>query len=767
MALCLALAAACSGCGKVDSPWFWLERPSDSLPIWKEYIAPGGKGSLVLFSDDAYLGGARPEWSWNAEEESAAVKHASDAGFFEYIVWVLPYSVSDWNSEDALSYLKSRGVPVGHVEVAERGFRFQSGKAEVLLTGFDNRGHTVSGGGSTAAWIDASFFSRAYLGLGLGNLSGNETPSPSALLKWLRRRGPAVIVLQSRLSAHEHAMMLAGEAALLSIRNELDAGLQTVQSSQNAAHEVLLKTFVAVSGAAPEKNRYSQRQDVCLAEAVAALKLKDAVLAAKEARRLESMDGKYALLRDRFGEFFFHYATPEDARVFYEVFDGAAAKNPLAAAGDSPAPGTGRPPIILVTVDTLRADGLNIYNPAAHSPQLASLADGAAVMENAYAAIPQTVPSHAAMLTGRHPASMGLHDNGLTLPAGQPTLAQLLKRHGYTTAAFVSGFPLAAGVSALHRGFDVYDDEMTTALSPASPEMVERKARDTTAKALDWLESAKNEKPLFLWVHYYDPHYPYWPPVAFEPLGDWPMPLSIRQYFAAAGGKALSPEARRQRGRYYGEVAYADSESGKLWEALRKKGILNQALVIVAADHGESLGEHEYFFDHGDNALPPNARVPFFIRLPGERRAVARIAAPVCVGSITPTVAEILGIKIPWETDYLSLLPLIQGKSRTSPPIFIYTGDVFQRKPGALSQVAVVSGDWFYAENAAGDNGLLARLDLDPMALAPVFDSAKEAELRRVLQTWKASLAGRTHGQRAVPLTEEQRNKLKSLGYLQ
>ncbi|HKS23553.1 MAG TPA: sulfatase-like hydrolase/transferase [Thermoanaerobaculia bacterium] len=250
---------------------------------------------------------------------------------------------------------------------------------------------------------------------------------------------------------------------------------------------------------------------------------------------------------------------------------------------EPPAP----PPVsvLLVTLDTTRADAVT---PEV-APQFNAIAKTARRFDYAYCAVPQTLPSHTSMLTGLYPAGHGLHENGRYLSPKQPLLAEKLHAAGYRTGAFVSAFALARRFG-LARGFDVYDD--------AVPEpRQERSARDTTDRALAFLGNAP--QPTFLWVHYYEPHFPYEPP---EPY---------RTRFAA------NP--------YLGEVAAMDEQLGRLVAAWKQRFGANAALIVVG-DHGEGLGDHGEQ-QHGNLMYQSTMRVPMLVAGPDTKPGVE--SAPI------------------------------------------------------------------------------------------------------------------------------------------
>lgn len=250
--------------------------------------------------------------------------------------------------------------------------------------------------------------------------------------------------------------------------------------------------------------------------------------------------------------------------------------------------GSGRnespPSILLITLDTTRADavGYESKKPASPTPNLDALAARGVRFAQAYTTAPQTFPAHASMFFGLYPKEHGVRENGRTLggaPAGREPLAALLSRGGYRTAAFVSGFPLAR-TFGLAPGFETYDDDFGASRA-------ERPARETTDRAFAHLEGgAPAGPPLFLWVHYYDPHDPYEPPEPFR--------------------------SRYAKDPYLGEIAAMDHELGRLVTAFEARSAANGWRVLVVGDHGEGRGEHGEAF-HGHLLYQGTMRVPLVI----------------------------------------------------------------------------------------------------------------------------------------------------------
>ncbi|HYI13491.1 MAG TPA: sulfatase-like hydrolase/transferase [Thermoanaerobaculia bacterium] len=270
----------------------------------------------------------------------------------------------------------------------------------------------------------------------------------------------------------------------------------------------------------------------------------------------------------------------------------------------APATPPERPSILLVTLDTTRADSIGPEAKDVQTPAFNALASRGRRYRFAYATVPQTLPSHASMMTGLYPAGHGVRENARFLDASHPLVAERLRTAGYGTAAFVSAFAVARRFG-LGRGFDVYDEDF-------GQDRAERNAKETTDRALAWLQNAPTQQPLFLWVHYYDPHYPYTPP----------EPYSTRY--------AAKP--------YLGEVAAMDEQLGRLVEAFEKRGM---AAIAVVADHGEGLGEHGEQ-QHGNLLYQTTMHVPLV--LAGPAITAGMDDTPVSTRRIFHTLLDWAGI---------------------------------------------------------------------------------------------------------------------------
>ena len=291
--------------------------------------------------------------------------------------------------------------------------------------------------------------------------------------------------------------------------------------------------------------------------------------------------------------------------------------------GRPAAPGTS---LLLVTVDTLRADRLGAYgHPGGLTPALDALAARGLLFEEALSPVPLTLPSHSTILSGLEPPHHGVHDNGTyVFPREPPTLATLLKARGYATGAFVGAYVLDRRFG-LARGFDLYDDHVERREEGGSLLESERRGGVVADAAVEWM--LRREGPFFVWTHLYDPHAPYDPPAPFK---------------------------EAQAGRpYEGEVAYADECVGRVITAAEQasKGSL---LVAVLADHGESLGDHGEL-THGYFVYQPTLRIPFLLAGAGVPRGERR-PGPARTADLVPTVLARLGVDVPPGLDGVDLL---------------------------------------------------------------------------------------------------------------
>jgi arylsulfatase len=308
--------------------------------------------------------------------------------------------------------------------------------------------------------------------------------------------------------------------------------------------------------------------------------------------------------------------------------------------------------VILITVDTLRADHLGVYGYARNtSPNLDRFAKEGILFRHAFSHAPETNPSFSSLMTSHYPHETKVLHNGYILPPRAVTMAEILKANGYRTSAVVSNPTLRRG-SGFEQGFDDYDDQ--TELQDRVRGRKERTAPRTTRAAIKWLEE-NSKKKFFLWVHYMDPHGPYTAPSPYDTMfvehstgGTRVLPIN-----EGRNGKAGIP-SYQQLGdhrdpayyisQYDGEIRFFDHAFGELIQKIHKLGLLNNSLIVFSADHGEGMGEHDYYFAHREFVYNGLIHVPLIIRLPGQSSDVKEIRYPVAHVDLLPTVLDTLSI---------------------------------------------------------------------------------------------------------------------------
>lgn len=398
------------------------------------------------------------------------------------------------------------------------------------------------------------------------------------------------------------------------------------------------------------------------------------------------------------------------------------------------------PSVLLISIDTLRADHVGVYGASgAETPHMDALGTSGVVFEQAFAPVPLTLPSHASLLTGLEPPRHGVRHNGLFRLGTVETLAGRLAAEGYRTGAFVGSMVLAAE-TGLAQGFDTYDDTMSRQAFSAGV-FLERSAREVTDAALHWL--AEVEGPRFLWVHYYDPH---------------------QEHRAPPEIAARFPERP-----YDAEIAYVDRELGRLVEAFRRSTGKAPALVIVTADHGESLGEHGES-THGYTLHDGVLRVPLIVS-GGSVPAGRRVRQLVGLTDVAPTLLGLLG---------LSPMHDVDGRDRTgawgpdsvsveAAPRAIYAETLATRiDHGWAPLYSARSPSWRYVlaprpELYATEVGAEPSLDLldgERGAVSPALVRVQAEHEQAIRGVLASGIAGERR-----ELDEETRSALSALGY--
>jgi arylsulfatase A-like enzyme/Flp pilus assembly protein TadD len=390
--------------------------------------------------------------------------------------------------------------------------------------------------------------------------------------------------------------------------------------------------------------------------------------------------------------------------------------------------------VVLVTIDTLRADRLGCYGyREIETPNLDRLAQRGVLFENAVAQAPLTAPSHASMMTGLYPTRHKVRDTGgFVLSSSYPTLATILRREGWDTAAFVSSAVMKKRFG-LNQGFAIYDDEMPTAGGgQLSGEAAQRIAAETVDRAARWLDG-QSGRPFFLWVHLYDPHLPYSPP---------------------------SPFREKYAGRPYdGEVAYADQQLGRLFDAVAKKSAPEKTIIAVLSDHGESFSEHGEYA-HGIFLYDTTLRIPFLIAGPGVPAGL-RIKQQARTIDLLPTLLELVGGKAPAAVQGASLAPAFKG---TVVATDSYSETMFPKLNMGWAELRAIRNDrWKYVRAPRPE---LYDLSRDPGETNNIAGNNPE-EVKRLEEKLTAMTgSGGSEKVEPAPVDPHTLEQLKSLGYM-
>jgi arylsulfatase A-like enzyme len=428
--------------------------------------------------------------------------------------------------------------------------------------------------------------------------------------------------------------------------------------------------------------------------------------------------------------------------------------------------GTAKGPIryvVLISIDTARYDFIGAYGVRpVQTPVMNRIASDGVLFREAISSIPVTGPSHISMLTGQPPLVHGVRFNGQPLSNKVLTVTSVLRDAGFQTGGFISGYPLKVFESGLDRGFQVYDDHLVytdlfsetyfgrlAEFLPFFPRGLLRLASEVTDKAVGWLNK-RDGSPFFLFLHYYDPHYPYG---SKEQLRHNKNILTIT---------ARPEDLERQTRLYASEIEKVDQQIARVIEVLKKKGFYDRTLLIVTADHGESLGEHHFYYTHAYHVYEQLLRVPLIIRCPVLVRPGSEVTQPVALFDIAKTILESVGLNQKMMVSGVNLISL----AHQVPPN--YNRSIVSHNFESHVH-AIRSANWklIRNENKAPVTFELYDLNQDPLESRNLLESERSiaVELQRRLTAILQSPGSNAVDWTVKDLSAEQIEKLRSLGY--
>lgn len=423
--------------------------------------------------------------------------------------------------------------------------------------------------------------------------------------------------------------------------------------------------------------------------------------------------------------------------------------------------------VLLVTIDTLRADHLKTYGYFRDtSPRIDAFAAEAILFENAFTPMATTLPAHVSMMTSTRPMRHGVVRNGLQFEpeVDLRTIAQMLGARGYRTAAFVSAAPVAKG-TGIEVGFSHFDD----------PKRNTRLAEKTTDRVLAWFEERASdgkakETPFFVWVHYWDPHAPYTPPKAYR--GKFEKTDSLESFVRGTGTKLEHELGKKTfdvldiNNRYDAEIAYTDAEIGRLFDGLRKVGVYDAATVVLTADHGEGLWQHDWH-DHGQ-IWNEQLMVPLVVKPPKQKdMAPRRVRSIASTMDVVTTIDALLDLPLTEEDRKQFEGVDLLGSEEPRSFVFSERVNVHRRGWEEGDKYALTTLRWKYFALTEGDDQLFD-MTKDRLELHDVIEQNPKVatSMKRQVGSIIASYVERRAAPRKT-VDGELVEKLRALGYMQ
>lgn len=423
--------------------------------------------------------------------------------------------------------------------------------------------------------------------------------------------------------------------------------------------------------------------------------------------------------------------------------------------------------IVLISVDTLRADYLGCYGVPNKTSFIDSIAQTGFVFESMFTTSSTTLPAHVSLLTSLYPKDIR---NGYSLTDSVTTMAEVLGVHGYLNWAFVSALPLD-GRFNLDQGFDYYDDDFSGCKGSLNLEgnkwfshnyqVFDCSAEETTNRVLATLKTKEHHAPYFLWVHYYDPHLPYSPPEGY-----YDPNKVTRETFPYFLNNPTQSDMESLQELYKGEVTYVDYYLGRLMDGLKQLGKADKTILVIVADHGENLYQHDGYLDHSLVVYDTVMRIPCIIRLPGHRgRRIAELASII---DVMPTLLDLLGVSYD-NIEGRSLVKVMENEKLETVRDFVTceTNDFGVNSKDQTIALRTKTMKYIYNNWKRGKDIFFA-LTRDPYESKPL-ENLKRPEANRLkgwYESWRKQykLGNMSSVQE---LDSETKEALKSLGYLQ
>ncbi|MEO2164067.1 MAG: sulfatase [bacterium] len=468
--------------------------------------------------------------------------------------------------------------------------------------------------------------------------------------------------------------------------------------------------------------------------------------------------------------------------------------------------------VLLVSLDTARADRIGAFgDAAARTPTLDGLSERGVSFSSVTSAAPTTLASHTSLMTGSWPHTHGVARNGFVVHEDNQMLAELFRAEGFHTAGILGSFALESRFR-FDQGFDHYDESLDVLVSPAGADQNQRRGDRVTSAALRHVDKVLDDVDrLFLFVHYFDTHAPYAPPEPYAKpfLAPGASPTSnmrhvdeaVRAQQQAATGQSFGhagainaglrgplrelvgnvsgrpgPADAHLANLYAGEMSFMDKALGDLLDGLRERGILNETLVVVTADHGETFWEHADLWNHGLAVYQTTVHVPLLFCFPDGRQAGLRVATPVSTIDVVPTLCELLGLELPLRSEGVSLVSALEGAELKRGPVFSEaTQPWVAEQPGLWANAGkarcVRRGRWKYMVSPYNQVEELFDLEVDPGERVNLLVGTPSAQVLATRNSLRVELMAWQEGRDPLPSrfdfsqTQETLERLKAMGY--